>query len=159
MKLVKIIGILMIIIGVVGVGVGGTFLGLGYSKNNQVSTTLREQKVTVGLDQASIAAGNVVDTMAEATQASQVLGQHLKSIAPTYNDLLGGAKFDPTNVKELSYAQGMNLQSYFFTAVIAFGLAQSVMANGLFMIAVGIALIIGGFAFYKIAAKLTQKNL
>jgi len=159
MKLVKIIGILMIIIGVVGVGVGGTFLGLGYSKNQQVVSALREQKVTIGLDQPSITAGNVVDTMTEATKASQVLGEHLKSIAPSYSALLGGGKFDPTNPTDLTYAQGMNLQSYFFTAVIAFGLAQSVMANGLFMIAVGIALIIGGFAFYKIAAKLTQKNL
>jgi len=158
MKSLKMMGIIILILGIIGVGVGGTFLGLGYAKNNQVATTLREQKVTVGLDAASIAKGNVVDTLSEATKASEVLGEHLQSISPSYTALLAGGKFDPTNLTDLTYAQGMNLQSYFFTAVIAFGLADSVMANGLFMAAVGVALILGGVAFYQIGKKLSVKQ-
>jgi hypothetical protein len=154
MKSLKIIAVIVIILGLVGIGVGGTFLGLGFSKNHQVAETLREQKVTVGLEADSIAQGNVVDNLTEATVAAQVLGEHLKNIAPSYTDLLAGGRFDPANTRHLSYAQGMNVQSYFFTSVIAFGLAQSVMANGLFMMAAGLALILGGFGFYKIANKL-----
>jgi len=111
--------------------------------------------VTVGLDAAAIAKGQFVDTMSEAEKAAQTLGEHRKSIAPTYSAL---GKYDPTNTTDLTYAQAMNLQNYFFTAVIAFGLAQSVMADGVFMVIVGVALIGGGFALYKIGKKIAWQR-
>jgi hypothetical protein len=48
----------------------------------------------------------------------------------------------------------MNLQTNIYTAVLAFGLAQSIMANGAFMIAIGIAMIVVGLVIFKIAKKL-----
>jgi len=71
-----------------------------------------------------------------------MLTKHRQSIAPTYNDLLGGQPFDPTNTTQLKYAQAMNLQTNIYTAVLAFGLAQSIMANGAFMLATGIAFVV-----------------
>jgi hypothetical protein len=153
-KTVKTIGIIILLLGIIGVGIGGAFVGLGMLRNNQVADALRAEKVTLGLDANAVATGQVVDTSAEAQKAAEVLGEHRKSIAPTYSDLLAGGKFDPTVAKQLTYAQAMNLQSYFFTAVIAFGLAQSVMANGLFMIMVGVALIVAGIALHKISKKI-----
>lgn len=154
MKTVSIIGIIMLLLGLVGVGIGGVFLGMGIARNNQVTSALRAEKVTLGLDAAAIAKGQVVDTMSEAETAAKTLGEHRASIAPTYNALLAGGKFDPTNTTDLTYAQAMNLQNYFFTAVIAFGLAQSVMADGAFMVVVGVALMGGGFALYKIGKRI-----
>jgi len=47
----------------------------------------------------------------------------------------------------------MNLQNYMYTAVIGFGLAQSIIANGAFMIATGLALVVVGFAMFKLSKK------
>jgi hypothetical protein len=53
----------------------------------------------------------------------------------------------------LKYAQAMNLQTNIYTAVLAFGLAESIMADGAFMVAVGIAFIIVGLVIYQLAKK------
>jgi hypothetical protein len=47
----------------------------------------------------------------------------------------------------------MNLQTNIYTAVLAFGLAQSIMANGAFMLATGIAFIVVGIVLFKLAKK------
>lgn len=153
MNTIKTIGIIVLLLGLVGLGVGGAFIGIGVAKNNQVATSLRAEKVTLGISAEDVAKGQVVDTMSEAQKAADTLTTHRRSIAPTYSDLLGGAKFDPSNLKQLSYAQGMNLQNYMYTAVLAFGLAQSIIANGAFMIATGLALVVAGFAIFKLSKK------
>jgi len=153
MNTIKTIGIVVLLLGLVGLGVGGAFIGIGVAKNNQVATSLRAEKVTLGISAEDVAKGQVVDTMSEAQKAADTLTAHRRSIAPTYSDLLGGAKFDPSNLKQLSYAQGMNLQNYMYTAVLAFGLAQSIIANGAFMIATGLALVVAGFAVFKLSKK------
>lgn len=153
MNTIKTIGIIVLLLGLVGLGVGGAYIGIGVAKNNQVATSLRAEKVTLGISAEDVAKGQVVDTMSEAQKAADTLTTHRRSIAPTYSDLLGGAKFDPSNLKQLSYAQGMNLQNYMYTAVLAFGLAQSIIANGAFMIATGLALVVAGFAIFKLGKK------
>ncbi len=153
MNTLKTAAIIVLLLGIVGLGVGGAFVGVGFAKNNQISTYLRAEKVTLGLSAADIAKGKVVDSLTTAQNAAQMLTTHRQSIAPTYNDLLGGKPFDPTNVKEATYAQAMNLQTNIYTAVLAFGLAQSIMANGAFMLATGIALIVVGLVLFKLIKK------
>ena len=153
MNTLKTAAIIVLLLGIVGLGVGGAFVGVGFAKNNQISTYLRAEKVTLGLSAADIAKGKVVDSLTTAQNAAQMLTTHRQSIAPTYNDLLGGKPFDPTNVKEATYAQAMNLQTNIYTAVLAFGLAQSIMANGAFMLATGIALIVVGMVLFKLMKK------
>jgi hypothetical protein len=153
MNNIKMAGILVLLLGLVGLGVGGAFVGIGFAKNNQITSYLRSEKVTLGLSAEEVAKGKVVDTLSEAQKAAETLTAHRINLAPTYNDLLAGGKFDPTNLKQLSYAQAMNLQTNIYTAVLAFGLAQSIMANGAFMIATGVALIIVGIVLYKLNKK------
>jgi len=155
-RTIKLAGIIVLLIGVVGLGVGGAFLGIGFAKNNQITTYLRAEKVTLGLSAEDIAAGNVVDSLTEAQTAAETLTSHRTNIAPTYNDLLAGGRFDPTNPTQLTYAQAMNLQTNIYTAVLAFGLAQSIMANGAYLIASGVAFIIVGVVLYKLAGKSTS---
>lgn len=156
MRTIKLAGIIVLLIGLVGLGVGGAFLGIGFAKNNQITTYLRAEKVTLGLSAEDIAAGNVVDSLTEAQKAAETLTSHRTVIAPTYNDLLAGGRFDPTNPTQLTYAQAMNLQTNIYTAVLAFGLAQSIMANGAYLIASGVAFIIIGVVLYKLAGKSTS---
>ena len=153
MNTIKMAAIIVLLLGIVGLGVGGAFVGIGFVKNNQITTYLKAEKVTLGLSAADIAKGKVVDSLTTAQNAAQMLTTHRQSIAPTYNDLLGGKQYDPTNVKEATYAQAMNLQTNIYTAVLAFGLAQSIMANGAFMLATGIALIVVGIVLYKLSKK------
>jgi len=98
------------------------FVGVGWTKNNQITTYLKAEQVTLGLSAADIAKGKVVDNLTEAQNAALTLTKHRQSIAPTYNDLLGGQPFDPANLTDLKYAQAMNLQTNIYTAVLAFGL-------------------------------------
>lgn len=153
MNKLKLAALIVLLLGIVGLGVGGAFVGIGFAKNNQITTYLRAEKVTLGLSAADIAKGRVVDSLATAQNAAQMLTKHRQSIAPTYNDLLGGQPYDPTNVKEATYAQAMNLQTNIYTAVLAFGLAESIMANGAFMLATGAALVVVSLALFKLAKK------
>ena len=153
MSTIKTAAIIVLLLGIVGLGIGGAFVGIGFSKNNQIASYLRAEKVTLGLSAADIAKGKVVDNLAAAQNAALALTKDRQSIAPTYNDLLAGKKFDPTNLTQLTYAQAMNLQTNIYTAVLAFGLAQSIMANGAFMIATGIAFIVVGLVLYKLSKK------
>jgi hypothetical protein len=153
MNSIKAAAVIVLLLGIVGLGVGAGFVGIGFAKNNQIATYLRAEKVTLGLSEADITQGKVVDSLSTAQNAAQMLTAHRQSIAPTYNDLLGGKQFDPSNLTELKYAQAMNLQTNIYTAVLAFGLAQSIMADGAFMLATGIALIIVGLVLFKLAKK------
>ena len=153
MKTIKMAAILVLLLGIVGWGVGGAFIGIGFAKNNQITTYLRAEKVTLGLSTEEVAQGKVVDSLATAQKAAETLTEHRQKIAPTYNDLLEGKQFDPTNLTQLKYEQAMNLQTNIYTAVLAFGLAQSIMANGAFMLATGVAFVIVALVLFKMAKK------
>jgi hypothetical protein len=153
MNTIKTIGIVVLLLGLVGLGVGGAFVGMGFAKNNQIATSLRAEKVTLGISAEDVTKGQVVDTLSEAQKAAETLTGHRKNIAPSYNELLAGGKFDPSDLKQLSYAQAMNLQTNMYTAVVAFGLAQSIIANGTYMIATGLALVGTGLAIFKLNKK------
>ncbi|MGP8079067.1 MAG: hypothetical protein ACLPVI_00975 [Dehalococcoidales bacterium] len=154
MKTIKLAALIILLLGIIGLGIGGAFVGIGFAKNNQIATYLRAEKVTLGLSSSEIAAGKVVDNLSEAEAAALKLTADRQKIAPTYNALLNGKQFDPTNPTELEYAQAMNLQTNIYTAVLAFGLAQSIMADGAFMIAAGIAFIVVAVVLFKLAKTL-----
>ena len=53
----------------------------------------------------------MVDNPQEVQAAADTITQHLSGIAPSYNALMASSKtgkYDPTDVKQLDYAQGMN---------------------------------------------------
>ncbi|MDO9333546.1 MAG: hypothetical protein Q7T57_03365 [Dehalococcoidales bacterium] len=49
MNTIKAIGIVVLLLGLVGIGVGGAFVGTGVVRNNQIATSLRAEKVTLGI--------------------------------------------------------------------------------------------------------------
>src|SRR5208283_2581046 len=159
MKTIKLAVLVVLMLGIIGLGIGGAFVGVGFAKNNQIATYLRAEKVTLGLSSSQIAAGKVVDNLSEAEAAALKLTADRQQIAPTYNALLAGKQFDPTNTTQLEYAQAMNLQTNIYTAVLAFGLAESIMADGAFMLAAGIAFIVVAVVLFKLAKTLdSTKN-
>jgi hypothetical protein len=139
---VRHLWILVLVLGLVALAMGAAFIYQGIAKENLVQTAMRQEKVTYLLPKEEVAKGNVIDTAEEAQMVADTIKQHRQSIAPTYDDLLAGGKYDPTNPKHLSYSQAINMENYLYLAVLAFGLITVVEAAGIFMAITGIAFIL-----------------
>ena len=146
--MMRILTLFIVLIGVVAVIIGAVFIGLGASRDAQLKEAMRVENVTLGID--SELEGEVIDSLTEAMKAGDTIREHRRNIAPTYRDLLGEGKYDPTNPLQLTYAQAMNLENYLYLAVIAFGLTQAVMASGVFMFITSLALGGTGIVLYRL---------
>ena len=144
----SILSLTIISIGVVAVILGAVFIGLGASRDAQLKEAMRVEKVTLGIE--SELEGEVIDSLTEAMKAGDTIREHRRGIAPTYSDLLGEGRYDPTDPQQLTYAQAMNLENYLYLAVVAFGLTQAVMGSGVFMVITGIALGSTGIVLYRL---------
>lgn len=149
MRITRTLSILVVIVGLVGIVIGAVFVGLGVAKNNQLVEAMRVEQVKLSLEEG--AEPTLIDTSAEAEAAGDLIREHRRGIAVTYQDLLGEGRFDPTNPKQLTYAQAMNMENYLYLAVIGFGLIQAVMASGAFMIITGAALGATGVVLYRLS--------
>jgi len=152
MKLVKILGLLVLVAGVAAIAIGGTFITMGIMKNNLIVDRMNVEKVSLALDPNEPGVYTPINNSEDAQKAADTIALHRRAIAPTYQDLLAGGRFDSTNPTHLTYAQAMNLENYLYMAVTAFGLIQVTIANGSFMVIVGLAIGGAGFALYRIAS-------
>jgi hypothetical protein len=150
--MIRKLAMLVVFLGLVGIVMGAVFLGLGVARNNQLVQAMRVEQVMLPLHpEESDEPPTLIDSAAEAEAAGDIIRGHRRAIAPTYQDLLGEGRFDPTNPQHLTYAQAMNMENYLYLAVIGFGLIQSVMASGVFMLITGVALGVTGVVMFKTA--------
>lgn len=150
--MIRKLAMLVVFLGLVGIVMGAVFVGLGMARNNQMVQAMRAEQVILPLHpEESDEPPALIDSAAEAEAAANIIGGHRRAIAPTYQDLLGEGRFDPTNPQHLTYAQALNMENYLYLAVVGFGLIQSVMASGAFMIITGIALGAIGVLILKIS--------
>jgi hypothetical protein len=141
------LGITVIILAVIVAIMGIIFLQQGFSKHSLLTQALKQENITFEIDGKQ----TVIDDAEKAQKAGDTVREHRHSISPTYGDLLGGKNFDPTNPKQLIYAQALNLENYLYLAVASFGLVTVVLASGGFMLLTSIALGLIGFALIKIS--------
>ena len=149
MKVTRILAISVVFLGVVAIVLGGVFMGLGLARDAQLKEAMRVEHVSLGIEGAETES-EVIDSLAEAQKAGDTIREHRRGIAPTYSDLLGEGRYDPSDPLQLTYAQAMNLENYLYLAVVAFGLTQAVTASGVFMIVTGLALSGTGVALYRL---------
>jgi hypothetical protein len=152
-RIIQYLGTVVLLLGLITLAMGSVFIFEGVNANAKVADNLRAEKVTLGLTEAQVATGDVVDNAKEAEKAAETLVEHRHGIAPTYGDLLGSERFDPTNPAHLSYAQGINLGNSLDLAVLAFGVATATIASGAFMVLTGIALGVTGIALFGLARR------
>jgi hypothetical protein len=155
----RYLSILVAVLGIASLLIGAAFIGLAIQKNNYVVDSLRAQKVTVGLTKDQIAQGQVVDNAQSAQAAADTLAQHLKSIAPSYGDLMAAnktGKYDPTNPTNLTYTQGLNMENSFNLVVLSFGVIQETMVTGAVLIIIGIAVGAIGLVLFKLTKKVPE---
>jgi len=155
MRLTRYLAIVVLLLGVVGIAMGAVFISLGVAKNNQLVEALRLEQVTLGMEENVAAEGNVIDTAEETQAAGDTIREHRRNIALTYEELLGGESFDPTNPQHLSYAQALNMENYLYLAVVGFGLINVVIASGAFMVVTGFALGGTGLVLYQLGGRLS----
>jgi hypothetical protein len=140
----KILAIVVIVLGVANIAIGITFVSIGASTQSWMTTQMRNEKITLGVPDPDIAQGEVIDTADEAKRAGDIVRSHRHEIAPTYGDLLGGDRYDPTDPQQLTYAQALNLENYLYLATNSFGLTTVAIGAGVAMLLTGIAFAIVG---------------
>jgi hypothetical protein len=140
---------IMLILGAVGVVMGVVFIYQGVTKSNLLKEAMRVEKITLDFV-PGVPKGEIIDTAKKAMVAGDTIREHRRQIAPTYEALLGGKKFNPENPKDLIYAQALNMENYLYLAVVGFGLTDVATASGVFMIIMGIAIGGTGITLYKV---------
>ena len=145
------LSIMVLLLGVVAMVVGAVFVYQAYEKESWMKEAMRLENVTLGLTEEQIAAGELIDTAGEAQSAADTIREHRRSIASSYQELLAGGQYDPTNPAHLSYAQALNMENYLYLAVLGFGVTTVIYGTGAFMIIVGIALAGTGIVLFRSA--------
>ncbi len=151
----RYLAVLVIALGLVSSAIGIGFIVEGQSKLNFMKEAMQQEKIPLGIPAEELAQGNIIDTAAEAQRAGDTIREHRRGIAPTYNDLLGGGRFDPENPQHVTYMQALNLENYLYMAVASFGLITVVQASGAALILIGIALAATGLMLGAIRKELS----
>jgi hypothetical protein len=155
MKFNHVLSMIVMGLGLVGLVFGIIFVVEGLLKNDIIEDRMKVEKVTLALDPNQPTVLTQIDNAAEAQKAADKIAADRRSIAPSYQELLnqGTGRFDPTNPKDISYAQAMNLENYLYMAVTVFGLIDVTLAAGVFMVVTGLAVAGGGLVLYRISCR------
>ena len=138
----------LIVLGAIVLIMGAAFIIEGAVKYNYLQDNMRLEKITLFFI-PDAPKDEIVDTPKETLEAGDTIREHRRTIAPTYGDLLGKGHYDPTNPKQLTYAQALNLENYLYLAYVGFGITQIVILIGIFMIITGVAIGGTGMTLYK----------
>ena len=145
----RYLAIMVLLVGVVSVVMGIVFVQQGFAQEDFLVTAMEQEQITMdGID-------GIIDSADKALLAGNTIREHRRGIAPTYGNLLGGERYNPTDTKQLSYAQALNLENYLFLAVASFGIFTVIKATGVFMVIVGLALGGTGVALLGLARRIS----
>jgi len=143
--MVKKLGIIVIVFAVISLAMGIVFVQQGFTKEAYLTEAMKQEQIELeGVE-------GIIDTDEEAQIAGDTVREHRHGIAPTYGDLLGEDRFNPTEPKQLTYAQALNLENYLYLAVASFGIFTIAKATGAFMVVMGLALGTAGFGLIRVS--------
>ena len=143
--MVKKLGIIVIVFAVISLAMGIVLVQQGFAKEAYLVEAMKQEQIELdGVE-------GIIDTAEEAQIAGDTVREHRHGIAPTYGDLLGEGRFNPTDPKQLTYAQALNLENYLYLAVASFGIFTIAKATGAFMVVMGLALGTVGFGLIRVS--------
>jgi hypothetical protein len=154
----RILTIGIIVLAVVVIVSGAVSIGIGHTNATDVADRLKQEKVSLRVFDENAPQDALVTNAAEARKAADILNEHRKGIAPTYSDLLGGKRFDPTNPQQLTYVVGMTLESQMNMAALAFGLTTVLTFFGVVLIVIGVVLLLIGVDIYLYHIRPAKKD-
>lgn len=146
---IKYLTVSLFLIAAVSIALGATFIYQALDKEQWIKQAMRQEKVVLGLPEEAVKKGEVIDTAAEAQAAADLIREHRRNIAPTYEALLAGGRYDPSNPKHLSYTQALNMENYLYMAVLALGVTTAFAGIGSFMVLSGAGLAIVAAAIFN----------
>jgi hypothetical protein len=149
---VRLSAIAIFVFAVIAFVVGIVFLYLAFDKQNYMVNAMKAEKISLSDLGIKDAPPGTIDDMQKAQIAADTVRAHRHTIAPSYGDLMGGGKYDPTNPKHLTYAQALNIENYLYLAVLWFGVIQIAAGVGAFMVMLGLALGVIGYVLFKLSA-------
>jgi hypothetical protein len=155
----KVMTIAIIVLAVVVIACGAVSVVMGQTTASNVTDRLKKENVSLQVFDENAPAGAIVTNAAEAQKAADTLNEHRKKIAPTYSDLLGGKRFDPTNPTQLTYVVGMTLEGQMNMAVMAFGLTTVLTFFGAVLIVIGVVLLIVGIDIFLYHVRPAKKGV
>jgi len=154
-RIIRNLSILILVFGAIALIMGIAFVYQGVSKKALLTDIMKQENIKLSaLGVTGSKANEIIDSAETAQIAGDTVRGHRHSIASTYTELLGGGKFDPTNPKDVTYAQALNLENYLYVGVLSFGVTTIAMAVGGYMIVVALALGAVGFVLLKVAQML-----
>jgi len=148
------VAVAVLFLSTVAVVIGAVFIAQAVEKNHWMQEAMQAEHVTLSLSKEQIAEGQVIDSAQEAQIAGDIIREHRRNIASTYEELLAGGHYDSTNPKHLSYAQALNMENYLYLAVLGFGVTNVVLGTGAFMVITGLALGGTGLVIYRLSGRL-----
>lgn len=148
----KYLTTILFVVAAASIILGGIFICQALDKESWIKQAMRQEKVTLGIPEEAAKQGEVIDTADEAQKTADLIREHRRNIAPTYEALLAGGRYDPTNPKHLTYTQALNMENYLYMAVLALGITTAFLGIGTFMI-------ISGIGFATIGAILTRHTV
>ena len=113
---------------------------MGISKAQLITSLAQGEKVTLGLTDQQVKSGEFVDNLWKMQNAADVIRSHRQAMAQTYSELLAGGKYDPTNPKQLTYAQAINLENYLYLGSLSYGVCYMMIGIGAWMVLMAIIL-------------------
>lgn len=145
---VRKLGLAVIIIGVVALAMGIVFIQQGFAQESWLVAAMEQEQIAL-----PDGSGVIVDNSQLAQKAGDLVREHRHGISPTYGELLGDGRFDPTNPTHITYLQAMNIENYLYLAVTAFGVFTVVKVAGAFMILMGLGLGATGYMLWRTSKK------
>ena len=142
---VRNLSIIVLVFAVIALAMGIVFIQQGFAKEAFLVEAMTNEEITFeGVE-------GFVDSAEKAQLAGDTVREHRHGIAPTYGELLGDERFNPSEARHLSYAQALNLENYLYLAVASFGVFTVVKVTGVFMIIMGLALGATGYGLFSTA--------
>ena len=103
---VRNLGLVVILFGVIALVMGIVFIQQGFEKEVWLVGAMQQEQIKMPDE-----SGVIVDSASLAQAAGDMVREHRRGIAPTYGDLLGGERFNPTDSKQLTYVQALNIEN------------------------------------------------
>lgn len=150
------LSVAVLILGAVVMVMGIVYIYQGISKGILVRDGMRDERVTYLLPREEVESGKVIDTAEEAQKVADNIKAHRRSIAITYDDLLKGGQYDPTNPQHVIYTQAINLENYLYMAVLAYGLTTVVLTSGVTLIIIGLSLVLIGLGLSRLGRNIKE---
>ncbi len=135
--------VIVLLVAIISIAMGGFFISQGVSKGNLVVEAMRLEKVTYGGADGEI--DGIIDTPQEAQIMAGILREHRLDSYGYYSELERDDPDRETILKAITMENSLNL------AQLAYGLSDVVKATGAFMIIIGLALGVTGYALRSTA--------